>query len=595
MSNLVHSKSITVDLDRPLVRVNIGGVMASSDKKANQYDAVITRSGANVDLTGCSVYGYMILPNAETLKIAGTASGNMASVIIPQSGYAYDGAFTLAIKVSGTDFNATVALFDGTIAQTVTETIVDGELVLYGVDEILALISDMEEAEKAANTAAMNANEKASAADTAASNANTAASSANAKATAADTAASAANTAAAKIEGLTVQATGLDADASPTAAVSEVDGHKHIAFGIPKGDKGDTGTTPALTVGSVTTGSPGTEASATITGTAEKPVLNLIIPRGDSGSGSVSTVDGVQPDGGDVPLGAVRYTAQTLTEAQQEQARGNIGALGGDDVVDNLTSDDGAKPLSAKQGKALKAMIDVIPVADGAGAHNAIYRGASLGTSVSDAQWAAIADGTFAGLYIGDYWTINSVVYRIAAFDYYYNTGDTACTTHHAVIVPDKRLYTHKMNDTDTTTGAYVGSKMYTEGLDAAKATINSAFGSAHILSHRQFLQNTTTSGYASAGSWYDSTAELMNELCLYGCKIYGNLLHGTATPSEKTVDKSQYPLFAYRPDLIVNLQWFWIRDVASETKFGYINGTGEPYPNGASNVGGVRPAFSIC
>ena len=188
-----------------------------------------------------------------------------------------------------------------------------------------------------------------------------------------------------------------------------------------------------------------------------------------------------------------------------------------------------------------------------AGSHNAIYRGKSLGTSVTAEQFAAIKAGTFDDMYIGDYWTINSVVYRIAAFDYYYQTGDTSCTTHHVVLVPDGNMYTHVMNDTNITTGAYVGSKMYTEGLTQAKETINAAFGSAHILNHRQYLQNAVTDGYASGGSWYDSTVELMTEQNVYGCKIFGNVCNGSALPNSYTIDKSQYPLFAVRPDMISN------------------------------------------
>ena len=48
----------------------------------------------------------------------------------------------------------------------------------------------------------------------------------------------------------------------------------------PKGEQGDTGTTPNLTIGSVSTG---TEAAATITGTAEAPVLNLTLPKSNTG------------------------------------------------------------------------------------------------------------------------------------------------------------------------------------------------------------------------------------------------------------------------------------------------------------------------
>lgn len=48
-----------------------------------------------------------------------------------------------------------------------------------------------------------------------------------------------------------------------------------------------------------------------------------------------------------------------------------------------------------------------------AGAHNAIYRGKSLGSTVTTAQYAAIKAGTFDDLYIGDYWTIGGVNYPV--------------------------------------------------------------------------------------------------------------------------------------------------------------------------------------
>ena len=49
------------------------------------------------------------------------------------------------------------------------------------------------------------------------------------------------------------------------------------------GPTGPTGATPNLTIGNVATGQPGTDAAASITGTPENPVLNLTIPRGDPG------------------------------------------------------------------------------------------------------------------------------------------------------------------------------------------------------------------------------------------------------------------------------------------------------------------------
>ena len=51
----------------------------------------------------------------------------------------------------------------------------------------------------------------------------------------------------------------------------------------PQGERGLQGETPILTIGTVRTGEPGTEASASITGTAPNFVLNLTIPQGPTG------------------------------------------------------------------------------------------------------------------------------------------------------------------------------------------------------------------------------------------------------------------------------------------------------------------------
>jgi len=51
----------------------------------------------------------------------------------------------------------------------------------------------------------------------------------------------------------------------------------------PTGPQGIAGATPTLTIGNVTTGAPGSLASATITGTAPNFVLNLTIPQGPTG------------------------------------------------------------------------------------------------------------------------------------------------------------------------------------------------------------------------------------------------------------------------------------------------------------------------
>lgn len=228
-----------------------------------------------------------------------------------------------------------------------------------------------------------------------------------------------------------------------------------------------------------------------------------------------------------------------------------------------------------------------------AGAHNAIYRGKSLGSSVTTAQYSAISAGTFDDMYIGDYWTIGGVNYRIAAFDYYLNCGDTSCTKHHVVLVPDTCLYNHVMNDTNITTGAYVGSKMYTEGLEQAKTTIKAAF-SGHVLSKRIYLSNATANGRASAGAWCDSEVDLMCEHMVYGNGVFSPVSDGTTVPNNYRVEKSQLPLFQHEPSRICNRVSWWLRDVISASTFAYVGSYGTADSYYASSSFGVRPAFCI-
>lgn len=238
-----------------------------------------------------------------------------------------------------------------------------------------------------------------------------------------------------------------------------------------------------------------------------------------------------------------------------------------------------------------------------AGAHNAIYRGKSLGSTVTTAQYAAIKAGTFDDLYIGDYWTIGGVNYRIAAFDYYLNSGDTSCTTHHVVIVPDTCLYNAQMHNTssggyeggaaNTTTGGYVGSDMYKSNLEQAKTTIKSAF-SGHVLKHRIYLTNAVANGRASGGAWCDSEVDLMCEQMVYGSGIFSPVSDGSNVPANYRVEKSQLPLFQHEPSRICNRATWWLRDVITASFFAIVDGGGYANYNSASYSRGVRPAFCI-
>lgn len=285
---------------------------------------------------------------------------------------------------------------------------------------------------------------------------------------------------------------------------------------------------------------------------------------------------------------------------ETKKARLNKGLLGLGNV-DNTS--DANKPISTATQTALDSKL---AMTNNAGFHNSIFRGKYLGTSVTSTQYSQISAGTFDDLYIGDYWTINSVNWRIAGFDYWYNRGDIACTTHHIVIVPDANLLnydgstTHWFNATDTTSGAYVGSDWYTgnnsnTGCSQVTTIINNAFGSAHILTHREYLANTVTNGYESGIAWYDSTHEFMTEQMVYGCKVFGNVINGTNIPANYAISISQLPLFRLAPRYLCNRTGWWLRDVVSSMAFAFMGYDGRCDYASASNMWiGVRVAFGI-
>ena len=264
-----------------------------------------------------------------------------------------------------------------------------------------------------------------------------------------------------------------------------------------------------------------------------------------------------------------------------------INALTADDKL-LIGTAEGNKAIGADD--ALFAMLDAfIPKEQ----RRMIYRGKNLGAVVTEEQKANIKNGTFKGFFLGDYWTIGSYTWRIVDFDYWYNCGDTAFTTPHLVIMPDKPLYNAQMNETNITTGGYTGSLMYTENLDQAKTLAASAFGDL-ILTHREYLTNAVTDGHASAGAWFDSTLDLPNEIMMYGCHVYAAMNNGTVIPTNYTIGKTQLALFTVVPKLISNRAAFWLRDVVSSALFARVGHGGYSNCYSASLSLGVRPVFAI-
>lgn len=285
-------------------------------------------------------------------------------------------------------------------------------------------------------------------------------------------------------------------------------------------------------------------------------------------------------------------TNAATSASDAEDAKTTAETAAGSASADAAAAESAKTAAQTAAANAENAAAPVLAIlSSGAGAHNSIYRGKNLGTSVTAAQWAAIADGSFTDLYIGDYWVIDGVNWRIAAFDYYYKTGDTPCITHHVVIVPDTILYNAAMNSTDTTTGGYVGSAMYTANLEQAKTIIKTAFGSAHVITKRELLTTAVNGNTPSGWAWFDSEVELMNEV-----QVYGSVAWGAHDGNGYNVasDDGQFPLFVFDRTKLHNRENYWLRDVSSATIFSLVDGSGNASRFVASGSFGVRPVFAI-
>ena len=221
-------------------------------------------------------------------------------------------------------------------------------------------------------------------------------------------------------------------------------------------------------------------------------------------------------------------------------------------------------------------------------AHSRIFRGKNLGSTVTDEQKAAIKDGSFKDLFLGDYWVINKVTWRIVDMDYWYNTGSTALTTHHLVIMPDSCLYMDPMNSDFTTEGGYVGTEKYTTNLAQAKTTISEIFGDL-VLTHKEYLSNAVTDGVVTGMAFKDSTVELPSEIMMYGTNIISPINGETGT-----FCKTQLALFDVAPRFITNREYYWLRDVVSSDGFAFVYPDGTAYWSNASAGRGVRPYFCI-
>ena len=246
------------------------------------------------------------------------------------------------------------------------------------------------------------------------------------------------------------------------------------------------------------------------------------------------------------------------------------------------------------QGDVAAALASKVSVLEGRfttpAMHRSTYRGQSLGNSLTPTQKAAIDAGTFDDIFLGDYWTIGGITYRVADFDYWYGRGSIKVSKHHLVVVPDQNLYSARMNASATTATGYAGSQMRTTNLASAKTKINGAFPGA-VLNRRDVFSKEFADGVVTDWGAYDSSVDLMNEVMVTGA-------HHFESPAKfPQISNSQLALFQFAPWHIppIGTQAYWLNSVANSADFVgiYIDGAIDSFLASDTSPG-VRPAFAV-
>lgn len=243
-----------------------------------------------------------------------------------------------------------------------------------------------------------------------------------------------------------------------------------------------------------------------------------------------------------------------------------------------------------------------------------LYRGRSLGTTVSSEQYEEIHNGTFHNMFLGDYWDINGIRWVIVDFNYWYGIGPAslAVYTPHVVVMPNDKLYLAPMTDlmsgTITSITGYYGTKLRNQGLSQALLTAQEAFGGNHLLSHPEFISNNITYKYdtpgvggsvkevITTGAWYSTVITIPNEIMITG----KNMLSSESSLLYNTDSYNQLAAMSINKNLTIAARHtMWLRDIDGisliANKWGVIDPLGVTSSEDGSVERGVFPVIAIC
>lgn len=292
-----------------------------------------------------------------------------------------------------------------------------------------------------------------------------------------------------------------------------------------------------------------------------------------------------------------RNTQQSAFDTWYDSIKGAVNGDVGTNLGNQIVGLDSRLTTMESQSDAVFKSLDACTAM-----HRNMFRGKNLGSAVSEDQLAAIRSGSFNDLWVGDYWTIGGVTYRIADIDYWYNAFNLKPNVrHHAVIVPDSSIGpTMSAFASNDIRGGLLASNFFkNQKIGGISNWIFNAFGPDNVFQINDVVWTSlsTSNGVAIDGlTDYEWPLNIMTEYQVYGHSITGMSGYRPGYPSANWgTNTTQLALFRLNPTYIkIPNVGYWLSDPASAGSLSIVQTEGRAGSSGASDSYGVRPAFAI-
>lgn len=345
---------------------------------------------------------------------------------------------------------------------------------------------------------------------------------------------------------------------------------------------------------------------------------NLEAVIGDYSSSTPSVSDKLSKILGNSQVGLA--TIQTVNEAIGDTST----EIRGEDV--DASSGDTLQAFAEKYNKrgiridnAIKAItsgtLEVL-ITNNIAAHRSIYRNKNLvGTADSpfasiEALAEAVAANDFENIFVGDFFDISlpatslssvqTVRLVVMDINYYMICSALRFTKPHLILMPQDCLVNDaKMNDSDSTSGGYMVSKMHTTILPVYENAFKRILGESHVLAHPEYIStNIEVSDDSSEAdaTWTkaDITLRLANSDMAFGTYVLSGSKYDIG------ISNRQLAGFVLNPDLLIkkhgygsdtNWSW-WLSSTVNSSQFAFVTDEGDGEGNNASLESGIVPVI---